>query len=128
VTFLGYKKDVHELLLSADFFVMPSLYEGGPIVVLEAMRAGLPTIATRTGAVPEYVNEGETGLIVETGDRVALAGAIDQLLQHPEEWNTMGNKGREHFEMNFTLDKTVDKLTDLYRSLLQKKLPSANNI
>ena len=128
VTFLGYRTDINELLKSADFLVMPSLYEGGPIVVLEAMRAGIPVIATRTGAVPEYIIEGESGLIIEPGNITALAGAIGKLLQHPEKWNTMGDKGKKHFEDNFTIDKTVEKLTKLYRSLLKNKIPFADNI
>lgn len=121
VTFLGHRSDITELLAASDILVMPSLYEGGPITILEAMRAGKPAIATRTGAVPEYVIDGETGLIVEPGDSNALANAIEYMLNHPEKWRSMGERGRERFKNNFTIDKTVDQLTNLYKSLLRKK-------
>lgn len=124
VTFLGYRSDVHEILSSSDIFVMPSIYEGGPIVVLEAMRAGIPVVATRTGAVPEYIDDSESGLIVEPGNSKALASAIERILQKPETWTSMGRKGMEQFENYYTIDKTVDSLTELYYSLLSQKLPT----
>lgn len=121
VIFLGYRSDVAELLAASDIFVLPSRYEGAPLAVIEAMRAGIPVIATRTGAVPEYVIDGETGLIVEPGDSNALANAIEYMLNHPEKWHEMGERGRERFKNNFTIDKTVEQLTNLYKSLLRKK-------
>ncbi|MFC1730809.1 glycosyltransferase [candidate division KSB1 bacterium] len=121
VTFLGFRPDIHELLTASDICVMPSIYEGGPIVVLEAMRAGKPVVATRTGAVSEYVVDGETGYLVEPGDSRALADALEKMLGQPEKWKQMGELGRERFLENFTIDKTVNSLTGLYYDLLEKK-------
>ncbi len=119
--FLGNRTDINELVSVSDIFVMPSMYEGGPLVVLEAMRGSKLVIATRTGAVPEYVIDGETGLIVEPGDSEALAAAIERILDNPASWVEMGEKGKKRFLEHFTVDKTVGKLTNLYLDLLEKK-------
>ncbi len=121
ITFLGVRTDIKDLISVSDVIVMPSMYEGGPRVVLEAMRGGKPVIATRTGAVPEYVVDGETGLIVEPGDSKALAAAIENMLDNPVSWAEMGERGKKRFLEHFTVDKTVDQLTNLYLDLLEKK-------
>ena len=73
--FAGHRADVGELLPAFDLFVLPSLREGLPFAVLEAMSAGLPVVATRVGGVPEAVAEGVTGLLVPADDPDALADA-----------------------------------------------------
>lgn len=79
----------------ADVFVLPSLFESFPIVLLEAMAAGLPVVATRVGGVPDVVVEGETGLLVPPADPEALAHAMDRLLEDDSLRATLGRAGRE---------------------------------
>ena len=84
VHFLGLRSDIPNLLAAADLFVHPSLSEGLPIAVLEAMTAGRPIVATAVGDVPAALGGGEAGVIVGTADAAALARAIDGLLNDPE--------------------------------------------
>jgi glycosyltransferase involved in cell wall biosynthesis len=76
VSFLGTRSDVSVLMSQLDLFVLPSLLEGFPNAVLEAMAARLPIVATRVGGVPELIEDGRTGLLVEPGSAQALAEAI----------------------------------------------------
>jgi glycosyltransferase involved in cell wall biosynthesis len=80
VRFLGHRRDVPALLASADLFVLPSLYEGLPLAVLEAMTAGVPVVATAIGGTDEVVRDGETGTLVPPADPAALAAAINRTL------------------------------------------------
>jgi glycosyltransferase involved in cell wall biosynthesis len=79
VTFLGQRLDIETLMASADLLVLPSRTEGLPVVVLEAMAAGLPVVATSVGGIPEAVVDGETGLLVPPENPVALAAAIRRM-------------------------------------------------
>jgi glycosyltransferase involved in cell wall biosynthesis len=83
VHFAGQRADVRELLHAADLFVHPARWEGFGRVVAEAMAAGRPLVATRVGGIPEIVADGVTGRLVEPGQPLALAGAIDALLEDP---------------------------------------------
>ncbi|MFC1553416.1 glycosyltransferase [candidate division KSB1 bacterium] len=121
VEFLGYRNDISDLLEASDILVMPSISEGGPIVILEAMRSARPVVATKTGAVHSYVIENKSGITVQPGDSVELADAIEWMLKNKDKWGSMGQAGREHFINNFTIDKTVNEITDLYLKLLDKK-------
>src|SRR5207245_11689910 len=81
--FLGHREDVHDLLSIYDIFVLPSLSEGMPLALLEAMAAGLPAVATQVGGVTEVLEDRKTGLLVPPGDSRALADMIVALLGHP---------------------------------------------
>jgi glycosyltransferase involved in cell wall biosynthesis len=83
VEFLGQRDDVPTLLRQADVFVLPSLYEGLPVSVLEAMAAGTPVVATAVGGTDEAVVAGETGILVPPGDPEALAKALREILSNP---------------------------------------------
>ena len=82
--FLGHRDDVPRLLAAADLLVLPSLYEGLPNVVLEAMRFQKPVVATAAPGTTEVVVDGETGLLVPVGKPVALAQAIRTVLDDPD--------------------------------------------
>src|SRR4029079_5219080 len=94
VVFAGTRRDIPGVLHAMDVFVLPSLYEGFGIAILEAMAAGKAVVATRVGGIPEFVVPGETGLLVEPGNAMALAEAIGCLLRDPEQARHMGNRGR----------------------------------
>jgi glycosyltransferase involved in cell wall biosynthesis len=82
---LGHRTDVADLLPGLDVFAMPSLYEGLPCAVVEAMICGVPVVATAVNSVPEIVLAGKTGILARPGDPVSLARAIAYLLDHPAE-------------------------------------------
>jgi glycosyltransferase involved in cell wall biosynthesis len=86
--------DVPDRLAQADIFVLASRSEGGPISILEAMAAGLPVVASDVGGVSEFVEDGETGLLVPPGDPAALAAAIERMLLDPELRRHLGAAGR----------------------------------
>jgi len=101
--FAGYKSqaEVAEALGEADLLVLPSFAEGVPVVLMEAMAARLPVIATRIAGVPELVTDGESGLLVAAGDATGLAGAILQMLADPAQMSRMGTAGRDKVSRDF---------------------------
>jgi len=117
VRFLGRRADVPELLAAADAFVLPSLYEGSPLAVLEAMAAGLPLVATAVGGTGELVADGESGLLVPPRDPPALARALRRLLAEPETRERLGAAARRRAEA-FTAAATAGRVMALYERLL----------
>ena len=95
VVFMGFVSDVPAFLSSVDLFVLPSLYEGLGVGVLEAMAAGKPVVATRVGGLPELIEDQVTGFLVPPRDPGALAGAISQLLSQEGLLQNMGSKARD---------------------------------
>jgi len=120
VVFLG-EKVASELFPAADLFVLPSLHEGMPNVVLEAMAAAVPVVATAVGGTPEVVDDGETGILVPPGDPDALARAILRLLNDPEMTMRFRNASRNRIESNFQLSETVRRTEALYQEILVEK-------
>lgn len=118
VTFLGYRDDVPRLLANCDLFVLPSLYEGLPISVLEAMAAGKPVVATAIAGTDEAVCGGETGLLVPPADPPALAEAIRSMLSDPRRAERFGRSGRERALREFSAEKMTRALTQLYEQVL----------
>jgi glycosyltransferase involved in cell wall biosynthesis len=121
VTFAGHRDDVPQLLALLDVFVLASHWEGLPNVILEAMAAGLPVVATRVGGVPEVVVDGVTGLLVPPRDPDALSEAILTLLQDPDLRQKMGQAGRERVREHFSVERMVQDTEALYQQLLSKK-------
>jgi sugar transferase (PEP-CTERM/EpsH1 system associated) len=121
VTFTGTRSDVPEILAGLDMFVLPSLWEGMPNVILEAMSASLPVVATAVGGTPEVVVDGVTGLLVPPRDPDTLAQAITCLLRDPDLRRKMGRAGRERGEQHFSIKKTVQETEILYETLMREK-------
>ena len=115
VRFLGHRDDVAELLARSQLFVLASWWEGLPLSILEAMRAGLPVVATDVTGVAEGVADGETGRVVPPGDAGALARAADRLLADPELRERMGRAGRERYEERFTFRRMFEETLEVYR-------------
>jgi glycosyltransferase involved in cell wall biosynthesis len=113
VTFAGQRYDVPDLLAAMDLFVMPSLFEGGPITVLEAMAMGKPVVSTRVGVVPEVMDDGETGLIVPPADADALTEAVQALLQDAGMRARLGGAARAEAVRRFSIDAMVDSYLDV---------------
>lgn len=122
VRFLGSRQDVPRLFALMDVAVLPSLEEGFPNAILEAMAAGKPVVATNVGGIPEAVIHGKTGLLVPPKDPQALADAIIQLLCDPKLAEEMGKAGRERVTKEFGLDRMVKEMEGLYEELISRKL------
>ncbi|MGF7032843.1 glycosyltransferase involved in cell wall biosynthesis [Paenibacillus mucilaginosus] len=114
--FLGLRRDVPELLRQSDLFVLPSVYDIFPTVILEAMRAGLPVVATDVGGVPEMVRE-TTGALVPAENHEALADGIARVMDG--DYRAMGERARELVEVEFSREAYVRKTTDIYEELWQ---------
>ncbi len=118
VRFAGWRDDVPRLLAAGDIFLMPSLWEGFGLVLLEAMAQGLPIVATCVSAIPEVVVDGETGLLVPPRDVPALREALLTLLRDPERARHMGQAGRQRLATRFSEQGMVDATAALYHRLL----------
>jgi len=117
VMLLDHRNDVADVMAAFDIAVNSSDFEGMPLSVMECMRAGLPMVATRVGAVPEIVLDGETGLLVPPRDPAALAEALGRLLDEPARAADMGRRGAERIAAEFSLDGTVSAIEGLYEEL-----------
>lgn len=116
VAFAGHREDVPAVLGQLSLFVLPSLYEPFGRVLIEAMAAGLPIVASRAGGVPEIVVEGETGLLVPPGDAGALASAIEAVMGDPALAARLATAGSERVERCFSLTATVQGVLAAYRA------------
>lgn len=121
VKFLGHRDDVPRLLAASDLLVLPSLYEGLPNVVLEAMRSRKPVVATAAPGTTEVVDDGVTGLLVPLRDPVALARAIRDVIDDPEKARTMGQAGRTRVDAEFGVGQMVGRFAELYEGLAREK-------
>lgn len=121
VTFLGRHDDVPGLLASADVFVFPSLYEGMPGAVIEAMLAGCPIVASNIPQVAELIENRETGLLVRPGDPQALAVAIDELVSNREFATRLGRKARDVACKCYDIRVVVRQMERLYESVLAER-------
>jgi len=99
----AYGADKHRLLDEHDVFVFPTSNDAFPLVVLEAMQAGIPVVTTREGALPDIVEDGETGLLVPPRDPAALASCLAALAADPGLQRRMGARGRERHAQRYTL-------------------------
>ena len=118
---LGPRKDVPALMHAIDVFAMPSIWEGFGLVLLEAMAAGRPIVASRVATIPEVVVDSETGLLVPAGDPQALADALAELADQPARAHQLGEAGRERLRRQFSIDKMVGDTELLYRELLEER-------
>jgi glycosyltransferase involved in cell wall biosynthesis len=114
VRFVGYQTNVSDWLRLADVSVLPSFYEGLPIVAIESLAAGKPVVATAVDGTPEVVLQGLTGLTVPPGDVPRLAEAITQILRSPELRRNLGSRGRQWVEEHFTQESQVRETQHLY--------------
>lgn len=125
VSLLGTRTDIPQILCKADVFLLTSRLEGFPNVLMEAMLAGVPVVATRVGGVPELVNDNVHGYLVDSLEEssddnslaTAMAERISSLLQHPTKARNMGLAGRLRVIQHFSSNSLVDKAESAYRRL-----------
>ena len=116
---LGFKKDPIKYLQAADMLVLPSLGEGCPNVILEAFACGKPAIASRVGGVPDLVQNGINGVIVQAKNPVELAEAIRLMASNPERLKTMGTRAREFAEKKLDWEVVTERVLQFYSMLLR---------
>ena len=123
VTFAGYKSraEVLQHLRAADVFVMSSLAEGVPVVLMEAMAGGLPVVAPRIAGIPELIEDGVTGLLVPPGDAGALAGRVERLLADGDLRRRLGRAGRAKVEQDYNLRTEVSRLKLIMSAALSEQ-------
>lgn len=122
ITFSGACNDVAKRLEQADVFLLISNWEGLPLTILEAMRAGLPVIASSVGGVPEAVIDNQTGYLVPRADVVALTQAIQKILNNEDLRLLLGEAGREKFDDEFMFDSMLNKTLNIYQQVISKAL------
>jgi N-acetyl-alpha-D-glucosaminyl L-malate synthase BshA len=109
-----------EYLSIADLLLLPSQTESFGLVALEAMACEVPVVATRVGGLPEVVEEGETGFLLEVGDTAAMAEAAIKILSDPEEHGRMGRRGRRSAIERFSTEKIIPQYEELYREVISR--------
>ena len=118
VLFAGWQQDVPSILAASDLLVLPSLSEGLPFVVPEAMAAGLPIVATRVGGIPEAVVEGKTGFLVDAASALELQQAIVRMLDNPDNMREMGVAGNKRATEEFNVERMVADTCKVYSAIL----------
>jgi len=123
VLFLGYRTDVPVVLRACDVFVLPSIAEGLPGALLEAMSTGVPVIASRVGGVPEILNSPDAGTMVSPSSVDELANAMERLYNMDEvERNDIGKALRERVRVEFTKEKMISAMTREYLAVMKKPM------
>jgi glycosyltransferase involved in cell wall biosynthesis len=119
VHLLGWREDVAGIMAQFEIFLAPSLWEGFGLVFLEAMGQSRPIVSSNISSIPEVVQDGVTGLLVEPRNPTALANAIGQLLDDPERARQMGQAGRQRLETVFSLESMIEQTAALYREIMR---------
>jgi glycosyltransferase involved in cell wall biosynthesis len=118
VILAGHHSDMPGIYAAIDIFVLPSLNEGLPMTILEAMAASKPVIATRVGAIPSVIKEGETGLLVDPGDADGLRDALARLLSDSDLCQRLGAAGHDWVRRNYTSEAMAMKYRQMYGEVL----------
>jgi len=117
VTLAGRRLDIPDVLEAIDVGALSSDYEGSPLSVMEYMAASKPVVATRVGGLPDLVEDGVTGFLVEPQDPAALSAALAKLLTEPEKAREMGRAGYERRLRDFSIEGTTRQIEELYEEL-----------
>ncbi|MEO7860656.1 MAG: glycosyltransferase [Nitrospirales bacterium] len=117
VVFLGHREDTEALLHAMDIFSLPSLSEGIPMALLEAMAASRAVVASRVGGVPEIIEDGIEGFLVEPMDVISLAERCRRLIESPEVSRKMGEQARKRIERDFSATAMADRVVSVYNEL-----------
>ncbi|MCL6508771.1 MAG: glycosyltransferase family 4 protein [Bryobacteraceae bacterium] len=118
VLFLGFRRDTPQLLRMFDVFVLPSLFEGLPVVLIEAMAAGCAVVATRIGGVEEVVVDGFNGILVQPGNSQSHASAVRSIITVSEMRKRLGEQAQRHAAQEFSAKVMVERTEDVYREML----------
>jgi glycosyltransferase involved in cell wall biosynthesis len=119
INFLGFQRDVESLLCASQLFVLSTNWEGLPRSIIEAMRAGLPVVASDVGGVSELVEDDINGFIVARKDVTALAGRLQKLIDDPALRMRMGASARAKYEQDFEFERMAAENLNLYREVIE---------
>lgn len=122
VVFSGYREDVEELMAMMDLFVLTSLREGLPRVLVQAAAVGMPSIAFNVDGVPEIVKDNHNGFLIRTKDVEQLANRIEKYIDNKELILLHGRNGRELVKGKWSIEDMVGKIDEIYQDLVQEKL------
>lgn len=117
VIFAGHQDRVYDFINMIDIFVLPSLHEGIPMVLLEALALKRPVVATKVGGIPEVIAHDLSGKLMHAGDADELAAALKELIENPDTAAALGLEGRRQVEREFSATIMAERMADLYRSL-----------
>ena len=108
-------------MLNADIFLLPSISEVLPVVLMEAQAVGLPVIASNVGSIADIILDGKSGYLVPEGDVAALTERLDYLIEHPEFWSDMGQRGSQFVKEHYDINNLNKKLVEIYQNLIKDK-------
>jgi glycosyltransferase involved in cell wall biosynthesis len=128
VLLAGQQSNMPGVYAAIDIFVLPSLNEGLPMTVLEAMAASRPVIATRVGAIPKVVEDGKTGLLINPGDTAGLRDAMARLLSDAELCRRMVAQAHEWVARHYTADAMARQYRVMYEEVLGKSLTAVAQV
>ncbi|MDR0971893.1 MAG: glycosyltransferase family 4 protein [Bacteroidales bacterium] len=116
VNFLGFSKDVPSIIKDVDIGICPSIWrEAGSLSIIEFMLLGKVVISTNNGAQKEYIENFQTGILIEPNDSYALTNAIKQLINNPKQISIIGNNAKQYFEKELSYNKFYQKIKDIYQ-------------
>jgi glycosyltransferase involved in cell wall biosynthesis len=118
--FLGHRSDIPNIIRQLHLLAVPSQFEPFGRVVIEAMACGRPVVASRDGGIPEIIDDGETGHLIEVGDCVGFARAALDLLAQRERWEAMSRRAVEVVQSRFSIPAHVACITEIYRELVTR--------
>jgi len=122
VIFTGYREDVEELMAVMDIFVLTSLREGLPRVLVQAAAVGIPSVAFNVDGVPEIIKDNYNGFLVNVKDTEQLENRIIQYMNNKELVSLHGRNGREFIENRWSIKGMVDRIDKIYQNLVREKL------
>ncbi len=122
ILFLGYVNNIPQVIDVFDVFVLPSLKEGFPWVILEAMASRKAIVATEVGGIPEMILDGESGILIRPGDIDSLISGIHKILIDPQLREKLGRNARKRVERQFTLKRMIEETEILYDKLIRKRV------
>lgn len=125
VEFLGYRPDVERAMRQSDIFVRPSLVEGMPLTILEAMASGLPVVASNLPGIEEVIANGESGLLVEPGSHAEVGAAILDLMRDHSLRNRVASRARFRIETAFSWDVTATRTEEALLNALKPSEPTS---
>ena len=126
VTFLGFRKDIAQILADVQIYTLVSHWEGLPCTIIEAMRAGLPTVASDVGGVKEIVIDGQTGYVIPRSDVDALRQKLNYLISNEAARISMGIIARQKYEFELTFEQMYERTLKVYREAIAT--PADNSI